>query len=68
VGENPAAEVEEFEEKKKELEEVWKPSMMQAYQSSGAAPGAGPDGSTSGRGPGDGPKIDEVDQDTINSK
>jgi len=61
VDENPAAEVDEFEEKKKELEEVWKPIMMQAYQASGAAPGAGPDGPTAGPGAGDGPKIDEVD-------
>merc|ERR1711973_29502 len=60
VDENQAAEVDEFEEKKKELEEVWRPIMMKAYQASGAAPGAGPAGPAAGPG-GDGPKIDEVD-------
>merc|ERR1712183_544004 len=60
VDENQAAEVDEFEEKKKELEEMWRPIMMKAYQASGAAPGAGPAGPAAGPGA-DGPKIDEVD-------
>merc|ERR1711997_976579 len=60
VDENQAAEVDEFEAKKKELEEVWRPIMMKAYQDSGAQPGAGPGGPSAGPG-GDGPKIDEVD-------
>merc|ERR1719510_1764446 len=38
VDENQAAEVDEFEEKKKELEELWKPIVMKAYQASGGAP------------------------------
>merc|ERR1712142_173800 len=61
VDENQAAEVDEFEAKKKELEEMWRPIMMKAYQASGAAPGAGPGGPAAGPGAGDGPKIDEVD-------
>jgi len=61
VDENQAAEVDEFEAKKKELEEMWRPIMMKAYQDSGAAPGAGPAGPTAGPGATDGPKIDEVD-------
>merc|ERR1712042_146030 len=61
VDENQAAEVDEFEAKKKELEEMWRPIMMKAYQASGAAPGAGPDGPATGPGATDGPKIDEVD-------
>merc|ERR1719193_261670 len=60
VDENQAAEVDEFEAKKKELEEAWRPIMMKAYQDSGAAPGAGPAG-PAGPGASDGPKIDEVD-------
>jgi len=59
VDENQAAEVDEYEEKKKELEEMWRPIMMKAYQASGAAPGAG--AGPAGPGAGDGPKIDEVD-------
>merc|ERR1712045_822337 len=61
VDENQAAEVDEFEAKKKELEEMWRPIMMKAYQASGAAPGAGPGGPMGGPGAADGPKIDEVD-------
>eukprot|EP00495_Collosphaeridae_sp_1-RS-2012_P006234 TRINITY_DN57_c0_g2_i2.p1 TRINITY_DN57_c0_g2~~TRINITY_DN57_c0_g2_i2.p1 ORF type:complete len:109 (+),score=40.47 TRINITY_DN57_c0_g2_i2:296-622(+) len=59
VDENQAAEVDEFEAKKKELEELWRPIMMKAYQAAGAT--AGPDGPTAGPGATDGPKIDEVD-------
>merc|ERR1712087_181600 len=60
VDENQAAEVDEFEEKKKELEELWKPIVMKAYQASGGAPPAD-GGAEAGPGAGDGPKIDEVD-------
>merc|ERR550517_2177281 len=35
VDENTAAETDELVEKKKELEEVWKPIMMEAYQAPG---------------------------------
>jgi len=61
VDENTAAETDELVEKKKELEEVWKPIMMKAYQASGAAPGASPGNPAAGPGASDGPKIDEVD-------
>merc|ERR1719495_720311 len=63
VDENQAAEVEELEDKKKELEEMWKPIVMKAYQDSGAAPptGEGSGMPTDAPGAGDGPKIDEVD-------
>jgi len=69
VDENPSAETEEFEAKQKELEELWKPIMMKAYQAGGAAPpGAGGAGGFPGAGApgagapgGDGPKIDVVD-------
>merc|ERR1719376_1299995 len=57
VDENQAAEVDEFEAKKKELEELWRPIMMKAYQASGAQPGAGPDGPTAGPGATAGPNI-----------
>jgi len=68
VDNNPNAEIEEFEGKQKELENLWKPIMMAAYQAGGTpggmpggmpgAPGAGAPGETAG---GEGPKIDEVD-------
>jgi len=61
VDENQAAEVDEFEAQKKELEEMWRPIMMKAYQASGGAPGAGPGGPAAGPGASEGPKIDEVD-------
>jgi len=67
VDENPSAETEEYEGKQKELEEIWKPIMMAAYQATGGAPGgpgapAGPPGGeASGPGGESGPKIDEVD-------
>jgi len=69
VDENPSAETEEYEGKQKELEEIWKPIMMAAYQSTGGAPGGMPGGPGAGAptggeaGPGgdSGPKIDEVD-------
>merc|ERR1719266_1853191 len=63
VDENQAAELDEYEEKKKELEGVWRPIMMKAYQdSTGGQPGpAGADGAAppaDGPGAADGPKID----------
>jgi len=63
VDENGAAEIEELEAKKKELEEAWRPIMMKAYQETGAAPGAAPGAGAPPAGPGGdaGPKIDEVD-------
>jgi len=58
---SPNAEVEEFEEKKKELEEVWKPIITNVYGQMG---GAGADDESEmpnfTRGSG-GPRIDEVD-------
>merc|ERR1719336_394276 len=51
VDENPSAETEEFEAKQKELEELWKPIMMKAYQAGAAgAPGAGGPGGFPGAG------------------
>jgi len=62
VDENQAAEVEEFEEKKTELETLWKPIVMKAYQDSGAAPPADGAGGMGEEAPtADGAKIDEVD-------
>jgi L1 cell adhesion molecule like protein len=67
VDENPNAETDEFEAKQKELEELWKPIMMKAYQAGGAPPGAEGAGFPGAGAPGagapgaDGPKIDEVD-------
>merc|ERR1719150_208971 len=65
VDENQAAELDEFQEKKKELDEIWNPIAMKAYQAGGGAPpqpGAAPGGDAGAAGPGgDGPNIDEVD-------
>jgi len=63
VDNNPNAETAEFEDKQKEVEEVWKPIMMEAYQAGGAGmPGPGAAGpGAAGPGAGEGPKIDEVD-------
>ena len=65
VDSNPNAELDEFEAKKKDLEDLWKPIITKAYQA-GAAPsgdagaGAGaPDGFSGGDNKG--PEIDEVD-------
>merc|ERR1719266_131502 len=44
VDENQAAELDEFQAKKKELEEIWNPIAMKAYQASGGAPP--PDGAS----------------------
>ncbi|KAJ3704762.1 hypothetical protein LUZ61_008467 [Rhynchospora tenuis] len=66
---NQLAEVDEFEYKLKELEEVCNPIISRMYQEGGAAPGAGTDangysGASRGGGSdpsGAGPKIEEVD-------
>jgi len=63
------AEVDEFEGKRKELDEVWKPIITAAYGSGQMPGGAGPNmGDFTGAGPDSGngggaagPKIDEVD-------
>merc|ERR1719480_777427 len=65
VDNNPNAETDEFEAKQKEIEEVWKPIMMEAYQG-GAGAGAGMPGGpgapgAAAPGAGEGPTIDEVD-------
>jgi heat shock protein 1/8 len=69
--ENHEAEAEEFEHKKKELEEVGQPIMMKIYQADGgapppgafpgAAPGAAPGGPAGGPASDSGPTIEEVD-------
>jgi len=67
---NLAAEKEEFEEKKKELEGVCNPIMMKFYQAGGmpggGMPGGGmdddvPTGGAGGGGGGAGPQVEEVD-------
>jgi len=62
IDNNLTAEVDEFEDKKKELEEVCNPIVQKMY-ASGAGPNPGPDGfptpEESSSGPG--PKIEEVD-------
>merc|ERR1712100_553988 len=73
VDNNQNAELDEFEAKKKELQDMWQPIIMKAYQANGGAQGAGmpnmPGGMQGGMpNTGDnagsssgGPKIDEVD-------
>ena len=39
VDNNPNAELDELEGKKKELEDLWKPIIMEAYKSTGGQPG-----------------------------
>ncbi|KAF7806544.1 heat shock 70 kDa protein [Senna tora] len=65
---NQLAEVEEFEDKQKELEGICNPIIAKMYQGGGAGAGgdAGmdddmPAGGTAGSGSGAGPKIEEVD-------
>jgi len=64
---SPNAELEEYEQKKKELEEVWKPIITKIYGQTGQAGGNPSDGASGmpnfGNPGGDssGPKIDEVD-------
>merc|ERR1712187_333303 len=59
---NQSAEIDEFEDKKKELESVANPIMTKMYQN-GAAAGAGPTPSAqpSNSNGGQGPTIEEVD-------
>merc|ERR1711881_120305 len=65
VDSNPNAELDEFEAKKKDLEDLWKPIITKAYQSGAGAAGGdapqgfpGADGGDANKG---GPEIDEVD-------
>jgi heat shock protein 1/8 len=65
VDSNPNAELDEFEAKKKDLEDLWKPIITKAYQAgagadAGAGDGAAPTGFPAG-GDNKGPEIDEVD-------
>ncbi len=56
------AEEEEFEAKRKELEEVASPIFAKLYQGAGGAPGGMPDmGGMPGGGPAAGPTVEEVD-------
>jgi L1 cell adhesion molecule like protein len=72
---NPNAELDEYEAKKKELEEIWKPIIMKAYGDGGGAgpqgmggmpnmggmPSFNPSGDADGGADAAGPQIDEVD-------
>mmetsp|Transcript_25199 Transcript_25199/g.64903 ORF Transcript_25199/g.64903 Transcript_25199/m.64903 type:complete len:674 (-) Transcript_25199:228-2249(-) len=62
---NQLAEVEEFESKLKELEQLCNPIMSKVYQGAGGMPGGMPDmggaGAPPGAGAGAGPDIEEVD-------
>lgn len=63
---NQLAEVDEFEDKQKELEGICNPIISRMYQGgagegAGPAPGAGAYGGASGGADGQGPKIEEVD-------
>ncbi|PRW56493.1 heat shock 70 [Chlorella sorokiniana] len=59
---NQLAEEEEFESKRKELEEVASPVFAKLYQQGGGAPGGMPDmGNMPGGGPASGPTVEEVD-------
>merc|ERR1711933_238512 len=65
VDANPNAEREEYESKRKEIEEVWRPIITAAYGSAGGAPGGMPGGMGNFQAPpsgtdAPGPKIDEV--------
>jgi len=71
VDNNPNAELKEYEHKRKDVEEIWKPIVTNIYSSGGAGAGAGTGpggmpnmgnfgGSSSGAG-NNGPQIDEVD-------
>ncbi|KAL8152603.1 hypothetical protein V2J09_010363 [Rumex salicifolius] len=61
---NQLAEVDEFEHKLKELEELCNPIISRMYQQDGGGAGGAPDSDMGGSGGGDGrsgPKIEEVD-------
>merc|ERR1712027_25279 len=61
---NQLAEVEEFQEKQKEVEAVCNPIITKLYQSAGGIPGGGmpgAGGAAPGGGSGSGPTIEEVD-------
>ena len=59
---NQMAEVEEYEHKLKELEQVCNPIVTKMYQGAGGAPGGMPGGApAAGGGSSAGPKIEEVD-------
>ena len=63
VDNNPNAERDEYEHKKKELEDIWKPIITKAYGQSGQGMPNMPNDMPQGNHNGDtsGPKIDEVD-------
>jgi len=61
VDHNPNAELEEFEHKKKELEELWKPIIMNVYGAGSVGGGGMPNMGNFQDGPTAGPQIDEVD-------
>jgi L1 cell adhesion molecule like protein len=62
LDQNQLAEVDEFEDKMKELESLCNPIIAKMYQSGGEMPGAGGTaGAGAGSGGGAGPKIEEVD-------
>merc|ERR1712154_187933 len=56
IGENPNAEIEEYEAKKKEIEAVWNPIISASYGQAQSAQSQNDNG-----GDQSGPKIDEVD-------
>merc|ERR1712050_556788 len=58
---NQSAEIDEFEDKKKELECVANPIMTKMYQGGAAAPGPAPSAQPSNSNGGQGPTIEEVD-------
>jgi L1 cell adhesion molecule like protein len=66
---NPNAEKEEYDSKKKELEDLWKPIITEAYKKTGGGPGGMPNMGNFGQQAqsdntntsSSGPKIDEVD-------
>jgi hypothetical protein len=69
IDEHPQADKDDYEKKRKELEELWRPIITAAYGQGGAGgmPGGMPNMGDFGQGPSEGgdtsggPKIDEVD-------
>jgi len=63
VEDNPSADLEEYEAKRKELESVAMPIMTKIYQGEGAGAGAGAEDEVpmGGSNSGPGPKVEEVD-------